>query len=104
MRFTVAHIDPSSLSARQIVIDTEDPCTAEQAAALAGATVKPDTEFAVCNVPVERDHLMSEGERLDILSALLIDPKKARALRAQNTQPNKRANVARHGGKHQLAK
>lgn len=104
MRFTVALIDPSSLRARQILIDTEAPCTAEKAARLAGVPVKPDTELAVCNVPVEHDHLMSEGERLDILSSLLIDPKKARALRAQNTRPSKRANVARHGGKHQLAK
>lgn len=104
MRFTVAHIDPSTLRARQIEIETEPPCTARQAALLARLEVKNDADFAVCNVRVEPDHLMSEGERLDILSDLLIDPKKARVLRAQNNRPPRRADVARHGGKRQLSK
>lgn len=59
--------------------------------------------LAINNVLTDPDTIPEEGDRIDILSPVRIDPKKARALRASLKEQKPTASFARHGGKHQLS-
>ena len=101
MNITIASIDPVTLTARTITLSLTPGMTAREAAYSAGF---PHADsFAVYICRVDPAHIHRDGDRLDLGSALLIDPKQARRLRAQNSQPQTKRTLARHGGRHQLA-
>ncbi|MGJ3492986.1 hypothetical protein PsalN5692_03251 [Piscirickettsia salmonis] len=59
----------------------------EQSGVLVKHQIAADTlECGVWNRQVKLDHLLQEGDRVEIYRALLIDPKEARRLRAAKRQ------------------
>ncbi len=71
--------------------------------ALVAANLNLESACAIFARKVTAATKLHEGDRLDVGSSLLIDPKRARELRAQNrhAQPIPKP---RHGGKHQRIK
>ena len=103
MHITVAVIDKTSFEVKLFKLDVPQGTTAAEAARLAGLDANKIDAYAVFARKISADAPLSEGDRLDIGTALLIDPMVARRLRAQHKsqQPAPRP---RHGGKHQLIK
>lgn len=57
---------------------------------------------AVFNEVVSLDTKLQDGNRLDILSLLKVDPMTARRLRAEKKERQKMTTTGRHGGHHRL--
>ena len=102
MRIAVAYIDPQTGRALCSEAECEPGSTVREVALAAGAPVTDSSEFAVWNERVEAERIVSEGERVELLSPIRVDPKLARSLRAQNARLAPKRNIARHGGRHQL--
>ena len=102
MRIAVAFIDPKTGTAFSRNAECDPGTTVRDAALAAGVPVTDSTEFAVWNERAEADRKLSEGDRVDVLSAIRVDPKIARSLRAQSARPSQKQSIARHGGRHQL--
>ncbi len=102
MLVSVAFIDPVSGKALCRTVDCRSGATVREAALAAGAALAESSEFALWNEPVPPDRPVAQGDRVDVLCPIRIDPKKARSLRAQSAGRAVRQNLARHGGRHQL--
>jgi putative ubiquitin-RnfH superfamily antitoxin RatB of RatAB toxin-antitoxin module len=102
MRIAVAYIDPKTGTALCRGTECKPGATVREAALSAGVPVTDSTEFAIWNERADADRKLSEGDRVDVLSAIKVDPKIARSLRAQSSRSSQKQSIARHGGKHQL--
>ena len=60
------------------------------------------TETAVFNERAPTDAVLKNGDRLDVLSPLTVDPMTARRLRIENHNRPTELQRGRHGGKHRL--
>ena len=103
MHITVAVIDKTSFEVNLSEIDVPAGATAADAARQAGLDPSKIEAYAVFARKISADTPLSEGDRLDVGTPLLVDPMTARRLRAQHKAllPAPRP---RHGGKHQLIK
>lgn len=103
MHITVCTIDPKTFKTH--LTDIELAEGARVTDALLAASLNPEkiSGYAVYARKVSADTILHDGDRLDIACDLLIDPMRARQLRAENKQ-SKAIPKPRHGGKHQLIK
>jgi putative ubiquitin-RnfH superfamily antitoxin RatB of RatAB toxin-antitoxin module len=87
-----------ALPERQIVVElrVEQGCTVEQAVNRSGLLVRfPEIargslQCAVYNRPVPLEHRLEDGDRVELLRPLLVDPKESRrqaAAKARNRSP-----------------
>lgn len=79
------------------------PKNAVVADALAAVGLNSDTEAALFNDRTQSDRKLSDGDRIDVLSLLTVDPMTARRLRIEGQTQAKEMQRGRHGGKHRLA-
>ena len=79
------------------------PKNAVVADALAAVGLNSDTEAALFNDRTQSDRKLSDGDRIDVLSPLTVDPMTARRLRIEGLTQTKEMQRGRHGGKHRLA-
>lgn len=100
MQVWIAWIDAASKRARQREISLPEGSTVKDALRAAG--INEEAPVAVWNIPCDIQRVLLDGERIDVLSALLIDPKKAREIRAEARRRESRRTWGRHGGRHQL--
>ncbi len=70
--------------------------------AIKAADLSPDAETAVFNEKVASDEKLSNGDRVDVLSPLVVDPMTARRLRLASKTAPQEENRGRHGGRHRL--
>lgn len=103
MRITLCKIAPKTFIASLSELDLPEGSTVLQAVEAAGLNPDKISGYAVFARKVSSDTVLHDGDRLDIAFDLLIDPMRARQLRAENKQ-SKAIPKPRHGGKHQLIK
>ena len=85
MKIEVVAAWPDRCAAR--VLDLPEGATALQACSASGlAEGHPLAGMAVFGRRVAEDAVLQEGDRLELLRALVLDPKEARRLRAQTAQ------------------
>lgn len=70
--------------------------------ALAAVGLNAETESALFNERTQSDRKLSDGDRVDVLSQLTVDPMTARRLRIEGQTQAKEMQRGRHGGKHRL--
>lgn len=81
-------------SGKQVVraLAVESGCTAQQAVALSGIAaefpelVLANYKLGVFSKVVDSQHVLAEGERVEIYRPLLLDPKEARRQRAEKSR------------------
>lgn len=78
------------------------PASAKVSDALAAAGLSQPAEVAVFNESVTADHPLADGDRVDVLSPLAVDPMTARRLRLAAKSTPKDESRGRHGGRHRL--
>ncbi|MCF0253832.1 MAG: RnfH family protein [Duodenibacillus sp.] len=100
MRYTVASIDPRTGSAVTLERECGAPPTAREAACAAGFPA--GARLAVFCEPCEDARPLADGDRLDVASPLLADPKAARAERARQARQAQPRGFSRHGSRRQL--
>lgn len=100
MQIWVARIDAASKQAEETELTLEEGATVGDALRAVG--IKDTVECAVWNAPCNVSHVLSDGDRIDVLRPLLIDPKKAREVRAEARRREANRTWGRHGGRHQL--
>ncbi len=71
--------------------------------ALAAVGLNAATETAIFNERTSADKQLSDGDRIDVLSPLTVDPMTARRLRIEGQTQSEEIHRGRHGGKHRLA-
>lgn len=103
MHITVCTIDPKTFKPHLRDVELKDGACVTDALWAASFNPEKISGFAVYARKVSADAVLHDGDRLDIACDLLIDPMRARLLRAQNKQ-SKAIPKPRHGGKHQLIK
>ena len=103
MRISLCKIQPKTFTPTIREIELREGATVSEAIEIAGLDPEKISGFAVFARKVSADTVLHDGDRLDIACELLIDPKRARQLRAQNKQSSA-IPKPRHGGKHQLIK
>ena len=101
MQVTVVRLDRDEVFVK--TLELPEGTTLQQAVQEAGWTVGNNQKLALWNVLKDPQTKISEGDRIEILPALTVDPMTARRLREETNQ--KPANVlirGRNGGKHRL--
>lgn len=71
--------------------------------ALAAVGLNAATETALFNERTSPDKPLSDGDRIDVLSPLTVDPMTARRLRIEGQTQSAEIHRGRHGGRHRLA-
>ena len=101
MRIIVARLDRCEVQMKNL--NVKEGLTLEQAVAEAGWTLGSNQKLAVWNVLADPQTLAHEGDRIEILPELTVDPMTARRLREEkNQKPQNRLIHGRNGGKHRL--
>lgn len=103
MRVTVCTIHPKTFATQLTTVEVPDGAKVSDALAAAGVKNIEARDVAVFARKASLDTPLTEGDRIDVACDLLIDPKRARELRAQNKSVTAIPRP-RHGGKHQLIK
>ena len=101
MQITIATVDVGEGIARIEPLEVPEGCSVSEALKLWGQPFE-ENRVAVFTKKVTPDHVLQEGDRIDIGTKRLIDPKKTRRILAINPKFTKKGVLARHGGKHQL--
>ncbi len=103
MKISIATIDPASGIASTKEFQVKEPCSVKEALEANGISYEKEAIGLWCK-KVSPDSALSEGDRIDVGSALRVDRQKARKLRAESAQKAPSKTLARHGGTHQLQK
>lgn len=101
MHITVARLDRGEVQMKDL--NVKEGLTLLQAVAEAGWTLGNNQKLAVWNVLANSETLAREGDRIEILPELTVDPMTARRLREEkNQKPQNKLVHGRNGGKHRL--
>ena len=101
MKGTVVRVDRDEVVLKTVEISR---CTTwEEAVQEAGWTGGNNQKLALWNVLTDPQTKISEGDRIEILPALTVDPMTARRLREEKNQKPENVLIrGRNGGKHRL--
>ena len=101
MQVTVARLDKTEVTLKEV--ELAEGATLEEAIRAAGWSVGANHKLAVWNVLAQPDTEAHDGDRVEILPALTVDPMTARRLREEkNQKPENHLVRGRNGGKHRL--
>lgn len=101
MQVTVARLDKTEVTLKEV--ELAEGATLEEAIRAAGWSVGANHKLAVWNVLRGPESKLQDGDRVEILPALTVDPMTARRLREEkNQKPENRLIHGRNGGKHRL--
>lgn len=101
MQVTVVRLDRDEVFVK--TLELPEGTTLQQAVQEAGWTVGNNQKLALWNVLKDPQTKISEGDRIEILPALTVDPMTARRLREEKNQKPKNVLIrGRNGGKHRL--
>lgn len=101
MQVTVVRLDRDEVFVK--TLELPEGATLQQAVQEAGWTVGNNQKLALWNVLKDPQTKISEGDRIEILPALTVDPMTARRLREEKNQKPENVLIrGRNGGKHRL--
>ena len=101
MHILVTRLDRDGVQIKNL--EVEDGVSLGQVVAEAGWTLGNNQRLAVWNVLADPDTQAREGDRIEILPELAVDPMTARRLREEkNQKPENQLIHGRNGGKHRL--
>ncbi len=101
MHITVARLDKGCVDLKQLQL--AEGATVAEAVQAAGWTVGNSQKLAIWNVFAQADAPLHDGDRVEILPPLTVDPMTARRLREEKNQKSEnRLMRGRNGGKHRL--
>lgn len=101
MHILVTRLDRDGVQIKNL--EVEDGLSLGQVVAEAGWTLGNNQRLAVWNVLADPDTQAREGDRIEILPELAVDPMTARRLREEkNQKPENQLIHGRNGGKHRL--
>ena len=101
MQVLVARVDREGVKLKEI--DVKSGTTLAQAVKIAGWNLGASQRLAVWNVLADPNAFVKEGDRIEILPELTVDPMTARRHREEkNSAPASALRQGRHGGKHRL--
>lgn len=96
----IAGIDAATHKTWLKTVSLEDGATVADALKAAGQP--SEAEAAVFNEKANASQPLSDGDRVDVLSPLTVDPMTARRLRLAAKTTPREENRGRHGGRHRL--
>lgn len=103
MQIVVAQVSKNGV--RHLTVELSDGAIVADALRASGMHPSKDCILAIHNVRTTEDQVLSEGDRVEILPALSVDPMTARRLReAKNQMMRRDLTMGRNGGKHRLIK
>lgn len=100
MQITIAWIEMPAGHGCTKTIEVPEGTTVQDALDRAGLTEPHGC--AIFNDECEPERTLIDGERIDILQPLVLDPKEARGIRAETRRAAANRTWGRHGGRHQL--
>lgn len=101
MRVYVALVNGDQIQLSEVEVQLG--ATVEVALRVAGVTPSQKHSLAVWNERCELDRELVEGDRIEVLPPLTVDPMTARRLREEKNQSqNHSLAMGRNGGKHRL--
>ena len=101
MHILVTRLDRDGVQIKNL--EVEDGLSLEEVVAEAGWTLGNNQRLAVWNVLADPEKQAREGDRIEILPELTVDPMTARRLREEkNQKPENKLIHGRNGGKHRL--
>lgn len=101
MRIHVALVNSGQVQLSEV--EVQSGATVELALRIAGITPSQKHSLAVWNERCELDRELVDGDRVEVLPPLTVDPMTARRLREEKNQSqNRTLAMGRNGGKHRL--
>lgn len=100
MQIAVIKVDRQAV--KDLSVDLEAGATVADAIKAAGWSLGENYVAAVWNHRVEDNYVLQEGDRVELLAPLTVDPMTARRLREEKKASTNHLAAGRNGSKHRL--